>query len=137
MERCFYIPGQYSIIDRADDEGKGHYSGDNLEQIQARYPGALLIPFEDALKQCEAEQADCFEVGKAKKTTKAQFFEALECLPPKYWTSDKETESFQMSELTCGSITACYVRINTNYFCIDNHIGTSHRDLIKACGKVA
>jgi hypothetical protein len=51
---CFYLPGQLSIIDTVKDNGKSFYDNESLEEINKRYPGAILIPFEDAIAEIEA-----------------------------------------------------------------------------------
>lgn len=42
LEKIFYVPGSKGIIDTVTEEGKGKYSGETLEQVQKRYPGAIL-----------------------------------------------------------------------------------------------
>jgi hypothetical protein len=51
---CFYVPGQLSIIDTVKDNGKSFYDNESLEEIDKRYPGAILISFEDAIAEIEA-----------------------------------------------------------------------------------
>ena len=51
---CFYVPGQLSIIDTVKDNGKSFYDNESLEEINKRYPGAILISFEDAIAEIEA-----------------------------------------------------------------------------------
>jgi hypothetical protein len=41
-EKIFYVPGEIRIIDTVTPDGLGTYSGETLEEVQKRYPGAIL-----------------------------------------------------------------------------------------------
>ena len=45
---CFAVPGERSIVDCIDPvTGRGWYSDDDLEQIQARYPLVEIMLIDD------------------------------------------------------------------------------------------
>jgi hypothetical protein len=77
---CFAVPGQDSIVDMIrPSNGLSFIGGDNLEQIQARYPGAIVMSWED------------FRAGMAQRqntpvaweeTTEERYHEMLNVLPP-------------------------------------------------------
>lgn len=56
--------------------------------------------------------------GKFKRTTKALYWDALECLPPKRWTfkEDRSEEFFFIGECTTANLYSCYVRKGKKYF---------------------
>ena len=54
--------------------------------------------------------------GKFKRTTKAQFWDALECLPPKRWTRGVNMEFFFLGECYTANLYACFVRKGNQYF---------------------
>ena len=45
---CFYVPGQLSIIDTVKDNGKSFYHNESLEEINKRYPGAILMALRES-----------------------------------------------------------------------------------------
>ena len=79
-EPVFYIPGTTTIIDNAIDRNGvlvGHYSGETLEQIRLRYPGAALGEWVDVYAEAEAScKTEPVEI------TEEEFLKALSVLPP-------------------------------------------------------
>ena len=114
--QCFYVPGSHTIIDTARPDGLSACFGETLEQVQARYPGATLCDFDDACRQIDTADNERYRPGELHETTEERFIEMLEVLPPMQWRRGKTGESFKMSELTKGDITACYVRLGNRYF---------------------
>ena len=67
-EPVFYVPGTTTIIDDAIDRAGvlvGHYSGETLEQIRLRHPGAALGEWDDVYaetgRSCKTEPAEITE----------------------------------------------------------------------------
>ena len=79
-EPVFYVPGTTTIIDNAVDRGGvlvGHYSGETLEQIRLRYPGAALGEWDDVYAETEAScKTEPIEIKED------EFLKALNVLPP-------------------------------------------------------
>jgi len=136
-KNCFYVPGSSTIIDTATINDTGHFSGETLEEVRKRYPGAELMDLDKACQAIERQNTLHYEVGKATETTAENFTHMLEVLPPRYWKRTKEGESFQMCELETGNITSCFVRIGKRYFWLYHYLGTPHAELVECCQAVA
>ena len=82
ITEAFAVPGDLGIIDAVHpDTGLGLYSGETLAQVQARYPGAVLVnlaAWKTAKAQAQRSPITWHEV------TRARYWYALECLPPAY-----------------------------------------------------
>ena len=127
-EPVFYVPGTTTIIDNAVDRGGvlvGHYSGETLEQIRLRYPGAALGEWDDVYAETEASRkTEPIEIKED------EFLKALNVLPPVKWTRRSDSESFKISERLYGSITAIYARIGDRYYTFSDNIALPHDDVI-------
>ncbi|MCH8247061.1 MAG: hypothetical protein IH951_11715 [Bacteroidetes bacterium] len=134
-EMCFYVPGSTSIVDVVRNQ-KGAYSGNTLAEVQERYAGAELVPLDDACKAIDAANVLIYEVGKAKEIDVDRWEYALGVLPPKQWHRAGGWESFKISELTAGDITACYVRIGSRYFEVYGRVSTPP-EMLKAWCELA
>jgi len=131
-ELCFYVPGRHTVIDMVlMPDGLGLWGTETLEQIQAQYPGAVVIGFDIACEMIDKANAERYHVGRFEKITEDRFLEMLECLPPMNWHIERGAESFLMSELTCGNITLAFVRSGKEYF--EGYVltGTSHDTLLQ------
>jgi hypothetical protein len=64
--------------------------------------------------------------------TKEDFWEGLECLPPKRWTQDKDSnkEFFFVGECYTADLYRCFVRDGENYYSALRSISTSADDLL-------
>src|SRR6266481_4520284 len=95
-EPVFYVPGTTTIIDKAVDRAGvlvGDYSGETLEQIRLRHPGATLGEWDDVYAETEAScKTEPAEI------TEDEFVKALNALPPVKSTKRSGTESFNISE---------------------------------------
>jgi hypothetical protein len=67
--------------------------------------------------------------GKFKKTTKAQFWDGLECLPPLRWTRAGSNEFFFVGECYTANLYTCYVRKGEEYYTALRSINTKAEDL--------
>lgn len=80
-EIAFAVPGESSIIDTADPVTRlGHWSGENLAQVQIRYPGAQIVFMDEWIAAKAAEQN---APGEWQECTKDRHWEMLEVLPPR------------------------------------------------------
>ena len=100
-----------AVVTNTQGQEVGQYSGETLEQIQARYPGALVGDSDEVTKaredQLRTAPAPC---------THEQFWYALECLPPMGWRNAGNGESFKMSERLSGRMTRIYARTGQRYW---------------------
>ena len=112
---CFYVPGQLSIIDTVKDNGKSFYYDESLEEINKRYPGAILIPFEDAIAQLEA-LAEKKYITEPIEVDEERFLDMLEILPPMNWKQSTEGEAFMICEMNYSHYTNIFCQIKDRYF---------------------
>ncbi len=125
-EPVFYQPGK-TIIDFVKN-GLSEVYGETLEQIQARYPGAEIGDYDTVKAEIEAGM-----IHPAKRITEEEWMYALETLPPMKWRNGVLSESFMMSELTYGNITAIYVRIADRFYTLQDRVSLSHVEIIRKC----
>jgi len=130
-ERCFYVPGDLTLID-FEIRGKGAYSGETLAETDKRYPGVQSMTYHDACTAIDAATAKRYKVGQAEEIDDSAFFYALGVLPPVRWYRGEGVETFEMSELESGNITACFVRIGSRYFRIYSKVRTAPEFLIRS-----
>lgn len=78
-----------------------------LAEWQQERPGMVLMTW-DVIMRRHGEAAR----EAPRLITAEEYEEALECLPPKGWIRTGGAESFKMSELTSGNMTAIYVRLS-------------------------
>lgn len=118
IESCFYVPGVPGIIDAVHPKtGLGVYSGESLEQIRKRDPGAELGNFEQV-----CDQQDAYWRKPPVEITRDRFLEMLGVLPPVGWEMTEEEEVFKLAERTSGAITAIFCRIGDRYFEMQDRI---------------
>ena len=130
MDKCFYVPGEMHIIEFMKPEGIGAISGESLDQIKARYPGAVLMGSEEAIKQVDAAMTAAYCTG-AHEITAERFNEMLTVLPPAKWIQDAAAESFMLEERLVGIIATHFIRIDDRYFEMNANIRTTHAELVK------
>lgn len=125
--RAFYVPGASSIVDfeRAAGSGIAECSGETLEQLQMRHPGAILGDLDTFVSDKEARYA----ARPVVEITAEQWHDALEVLPPARWGRSDGIESFQMCELHDGRTTYTYVRAAGRYFEFLAVMGTPRAEL--------
>lgn len=82
-EDVFAVPGEGQIVDLVRPDGRGAYSGEALDAIRLRYPGAIRMPF-DAWLAWKAAQQDTPITWH--QTTHDAYDRALGELPPIDWT---------------------------------------------------
>ena len=127
-DTCFYVPGKLCIIDAitmVDGTPYGTWSGETLEEIQARHPGAEVWDFDAAYAAMQAAY-----IKAPVEITRARFWEMLEILPPKNWRQHRDSESFMMIEHTIGNITSIFVRLELRYFEMTGDASLTHDEIM-------
>lgn len=107
------IPRQIdSVMVGSDGSRVGRFSGENLEQLAARYRCKIVeMDWEELTSQQEnAMRTD------PKEITEEQWTEALEVLPPMHWGRWLGVESFCMSEFYSGRMTNIYAKFNGKFW---------------------
>jgi len=127
LTHCFYVPGAAIIIDTAFKNEAGEYVSfvhrENLMQIRDRHPDAVLGNLDEWIAADEKSL-----ITDAHEITRAEWWEALECLPPESWQHAGGGESFVMMEYYSGRITSIYVRLGERYFTFRDVANLPHLD---------
>lgn len=76
---CFCVPDANSIIDVLRADGRGQYSGETLEEIRTRCPGAAVRTLDEYCTDKANEQDSPITWT---ETTEDTYWEMLEILPP-------------------------------------------------------
>ena len=134
-EMCFYERGERHIVDTATAAGLGSCTGDNLQQVQARYPVAELMPLDEACRLAQEAQRAHYCHGPVEITAE-RFEEMLNVLPPMQWKRGPGAQSFKMSELTCGTLTGIFCEVRGRYFELCDDVRNSHEWIVRECRKV-
>jgi len=88
-------------------------------------PDLTVLPFDEAETRFEAQfKTDPVQI------TEAQWWYALEVLPPEDWHRTAAGESFKMSERLAGSITGIYVALDEGYFMFNDSAELPHADCV-------
>jgi hypothetical protein len=132
-EKCFYVPGEMSICDTATPDGRSFCYGHTLEEMQSRYPGAQLVPWDEASKAIRAAMDDHYKVGIPELSTAEQFDYALNVLPPCRWTRNSVGQAFFVSELVCGDIADWYLNVGDRFWHMYNTTRANVADMLSAC----
>lgn len=111
-EQCFFSKTENQVIDGCIDN-LGLYSKRTLEQFQSEYSDIEILHIDDAIKIMDDANRT-----PATKTTKDQYWCALEVLPPQNWKHfpNGEGDYFQMSEYWSGDITTYYANYKGEYY---------------------
>lgn len=88
-----------------------------LEQYKEKKqnPRLIALTWEDFDKKYYRPYLDSL-CGKFEEETKAQFEEALNCLPPLRWTRGQNREFFFVRECYTGDLYSCHVRVGDKYY---------------------
>lgn len=79
VEMVFAVPGEHSIIDIALPNGRAQLSGETLDEVRKRYPGAELMTWESWQEAEIKRQNTPLEW---QEVTAERYHEMLEVLPP-------------------------------------------------------
>lgn len=128
-QRAIYCADTNRIIDFVRD---GETDEAAIERLVSEYgyPAPLIaLPIAEAARRYE----DAFKSPPV-EITEARFMEMLGILPPVGWKhGEHDSESFKISELTAGRVTAIFVRIGQRYFEFSDLITTRHIDCVARC----
>ena len=130
-DNVFYSPDKNIIIDFVMSDGRSEVERETLKEIRLRHPDAIITEWE----QAHTAREDSFKIAPI-RISKERWTRALEILPPARWHNDGMCESFKMSELTCGSITAIYVRIADRYYTFQDSFLLTHSQCVERCNAV-
>lgn len=129
MKKAFYIPNQPWILDdvrvRADGVNVSALNGYTIEQIKAKYPGAILTTLEAATA---AIQALCKTVPCP--ISAIDFYYARTVLTNYDGYRDSDAESFKLKEHIDGRIARIYARSGTSFWKFEDDYAMSHDDII-------
>lgn len=128
-ERAIYCADTNRIIDIVRDGETDEAALGRLKHDYG-YPVPLLVlPIAEAAQRYE----DGFRSPPV-EITEERWNEMLGILPPVGWKhGEPDSESFKISELTAGRVTAIFVRIGQRYFEFSDLITTRHIDCVARC----
>lgn len=127
IERCCWTKGKNG---NADDYTVGEYLAILNSAREPGTPEFICLAWEELEPRLIESENLRHSLGEMAETTESDFREMLGVLPPMQWRRSALAESFKMSELTCGDITMCFVRIGSRYFSGYGRTSTSTDTLI-------
>lgn len=129
MKKAFYVPNQPWLIDdvrtREDGTPVSALNGFTLEQIQAKYPGAILTSLEAATASIETM---CKTVPRP--ISALDFYYAKTVLTNYDGYRDSDSETFKMKEHTNGRVTRIYARSGRGFWKFEDDCGMTHDNII-------
>lgn len=130
---CYYVEGSDSMIDTVDPlTGLTTCFKETKDQIVDRYPGANLVPIDDAIAAIR-KVIDKKYITIPSVTTEEEWMDLLCVLPPKnYNTSDRAT-SFMLEEFTIADITTIGCNIDDIYFTFSDRCTLTHFEILEKC----
>ena len=128
-EKVLYVPGSTGILTFLNHEGACAFSGETVEQMQAKYPAAVVLPYLEADALSDKAIAEKYLTGPV-EITKARFMEKLEALPPMIWVTHFGAESFLFAELVIKDIGTFFARLGDRYFEINAPARARHDEII-------
>lgn len=131
----FYVPGKQGlapmVVDMAMKQSDGTYtsrfSQKTYVMLANEYPGLEIGELDAVVKETE----DIYRNRPPVEITEESFQQALECLPPERWTNHGDTETFVMSEHTCGRITGIYLRIGDKFYSFSDLNSITHVEIVE------
>ena len=125
-QRAIYCTDTNRIIDFVRDGETDEAALDRLKSDYG-YPVPLLVlPIAEVAQRYE----DGFKSPPV-EITEERWNEMLGILPPVGWKhGEPDSESFKISELTAGRITAIFVRIGKRYFEMSDRISMPHAECV-------
>lgn len=119
-----------SGIDNYQDKPVDYCNGKTFAQLNKEEGGNLIALCWDNFYDEYFEPHNMGMQKPFRRTTKANFWDALECLPPKRWTSFDGGEFFFLGECHTADLYSCYVRKGNNYYTALRSIYAKTEDLI-------
>lgn len=101
-----------SVMLGSDGSRVGRFGGQTLEQIANHYKRTAVEMDWEVLRE---QQEKCLRT-EPEEITEAQWYEALEVLPPMHWGKWLGVESFCMCEFYSGNMTNIYARLNGKFW---------------------
>lgn len=92
-------------------------------------PNLIALEWEDFEKNYYIPYLDN-KCGEFKEETEEQYWDALECLPPKRWTKMEGGEFFFLGECYTADLYSCHVKIDGKYYTALRSIYTKSEDII-------
>jgi len=139
---AFYIRGESHLQDvaaaRADGIVRSWCRGLTLEEYRTEEnnPAVECLPIEEAMRLCDEGKRAKYAHG-PKRTDAASFGEMLNILPPVRWTRRGSSESFLMSERTCGSLTTIFARVGEDFYVLCDECTLTHDQIVAKVRQVA
>lgn len=124
---CIYIPATGTVIDLIAPDGKTWFKHEEPEAY-AKERGAEIWDFDEA-----AQHSQNRFKSEPERISAEDWNEALCCLPPLHWTNRSGAETFKMSEMTFGTITAIYCKIGANHYRLSDSVTLSHDEIVLRC----
>jgi hypothetical protein len=113
-----YMPEPTTFEQYKKQKGNENLIALDWDQFEANYYGPFL-------------KSLC---GEFKRTTKKDFWNALECLPPKRWTRKENMEFFFLGECKTANLYTCFVRKGNQYFSALRPITTPENEIFNLVG---
>lgn len=138
MTTCFYSAQKGSIVDvslRLDsiDTNVGQFSRKTFEQLKEETPDLVAMDLDAASELIYTSTYN--RLKGVEVITRANYIDALECMPPLRWSVGAGAESFRLQEAISGPLHSSYVALaegqTTRYFCLVAPITASHDDLVR------
>ena len=123
LPQLVYCTASNRIIDAVR---KAETEAEAVARLSDDYGSDLIVlPCDEAAIRFEA-QFKTEPMG----ITEAQWWEALEILPPKHWHRTAAGESFKMIEHLAGDVTAIYVALDEGHFVFNDSAQLSHAECV-------
>jgi len=131
--RCFYVPGNRSIIDTiAAGTEQAYIGGETLEQIRQRYPGVEIWTLDDAVASIQ-KITYATMISLPTPITAEKYMEMLCCMPPLNWRNYGGGESFMLCEAETLDLHSIYCCIDGEYFQMVNSRFIKQGEIIALC----
>lgn len=131
---CYYVPGSLHIVDVINPStGLTQFGKKDAAEVAAEAPNAVRMSFDVALEQIDAAQTAAF-VKPVSEIREADYWYALEVLPPVGWKSSRGVESFKMSERLCGNITSIFAQCGKRWFTLTDRCTLSADEIADRVG---
>ena len=114
-EMCFYVPGQDCFIDLVRKDGTTDYFRQTLEEVQEYFPGAILIPHEEAKPQMEAAKRKKYTTS-PKEITSEHYLKMRKTVSEIKLETTEAGETFFSDKTTSTFYTTIFCRIGDRHF---------------------
>jgi len=133
---CLYEKGSVTMQDMVyiDDAGivRSCCFHETIEEQRLEHPNIELWFFTDVMQEIDKAQEATFKKSPV-EITEDRFTEMLEVLPPHNWHRETGSESFKMSEMTCGNYTEIFCRIGEKFYELCDDVHKTHIEIVEMC----